>query len=410
MSSNIAIKVDQVSKCYRIYNKPHERLLQMIHRGRKQFGREFWALQDISFEVKKGETVGIIGRNGSGKSTLLQIICGILNPTSGDVSTNGRIAALLELGSGFNPEFTGRENVYLNATVLGLSREEIDSRYKDIVSFADIGNFIDQPVKTYSSGMFVRLAFSVAVYTNPSVLIIDEALSVGDIAFQNKCIEKIKELKNRGSSILFVSHDLSTMQFICDKVLWIKNGVVISIGHPVEICQQYSLEALPGNEKKNTPLVKALPPQYETGKAHFTSLRILNETGIETRLFYVGDILTFEFALKAESYIDAIVFAISIYRMDGDWFIGQTSREKEVFWTNVEKDQILLGAVTFPELCLAPGEYQVAFGAYSTDHQICYAITELCLPFSVKAFYQTWGKFIHPCHWYPLKSEKELVK
>ena len=195
MSSEIAIKVENLSKCYHIYDQPRDRLKQMIlprmqraiGMQPRQYFREFWALKDVSFEVKKGETVGIIGRNGSGKSTLLQMVCGTLNPTSGSIQTSGRIAALLELGSGFNPEFTGRENVYLNGAVLGLSRDEIDVRFDEIAAFAEIGEFIDQPVKTYSSGMMVRLAFAVAINVDPQILVVDEALSVGDELFQRKC-------------------------------------------------------------------------------------------------------------------------------------------------------------------------------------------------------------------------------
>ncbi|MDZ4098100.1 MAG: ABC transporter ATP-binding protein, partial [Methylophilaceae bacterium] len=193
--TNIAIKVENLSKCYQIYDNPRDRLKQFVAprlqrltwQTPKQYFREFWALKDVSFEVKKGETVGIIGRNGSGKSTLLQMICGTLNPTSGSIQTSGRSAALLELGSGFNPEFTGRENVYMNAAVLGLTQDEIDKRYDDIVAFADIGEFINQPVKTYSSGMVVRLAFAVQSQIDPDILIVDEALSVGDAKFQAKC-------------------------------------------------------------------------------------------------------------------------------------------------------------------------------------------------------------------------------
>ena len=204
MSSEIAIKVENLSKCYHIYDQPRDRLKQMIlprlqraaGAASKQYFREFWALKDVSFEVKKGETVGIIGRNGSGKSTLLQMICGTLNPTSGSVQTHGRIAALLELGAGFNPEFTGRENVYLNAAVLGLGYEEIEARFDQIAAFADIGDFIEQPVKTYSSGMMVRLAFAVAIHADPEILIVDEALSVGDAYFQAKCAHRIRSIIN----------------------------------------------------------------------------------------------------------------------------------------------------------------------------------------------------------------------
>lgn len=249
MSSDFAIKVENLSKGYQIYDQPHDRLLQMLTRGRKQFYREFWALRDVSFEVKKGETVGIIGRNGSGKSTLLQMICGTLNSTSGTIQTNGRIAALLELGSGFNPEFTGRENVYLNASVLGLSNKEIDERFDEIIAFADIGDFIEQPIKTYSSGMAVRLAFAVIAHVDADILVIDEALSVGDAFFTQKCMRFLRKFMKTGT-IIFVSHDTGAVVNLCNKAILLNQGKVIEIGSPKEICEYY-LEEL-SEIKKNT--------------------------------------------------------------------------------------------------------------------------------------------------------------
>jgi len=234
-----AISVENLCKCYQIYEKPRDRLLQMLARGRRQYFREFWALNDISFEVEKGETVGIVGRNGSGKSTLLQLICGTLNPTRGGIQTSGRIAALLELGSGFNPEFTGRENVYMNAAVLGLSRDEVDDRFDDIAKFADIGDFLDQPVKTYSSGMQVRLAFSVAINVEPEILIVDEALSVGDELFQRKCFSRIEAIRNNGATILFVSHAGGTIVELCDRALLMDAGELLAIGQPKQIVGRY---------------------------------------------------------------------------------------------------------------------------------------------------------------------------
>ncbi|AHF08077.1 ABC transporter ATP-binding protein [Desulfitobacterium metallireducens] len=248
MSSNdVAIRINNLSKCYSIYDRPQDRLKQsimprlkrLIGRESHNYYHEFWALQDISFEVKKGETVGIIGRNGSGKSTLLQIICGTLTPTSGTVETNGRVAALLELGSGFNPEFTGRENVYLNGAVLGLSKEEIDTRFDDIASFADIGEFIDQPVKMYSSGMYVRLAFAVAINVDPDILIVDEALSVGDELFQRKCFSRIEAIRNNGSTILFVSHSGSTIVELCNSAILLDAGEKLATGSPKQIVGRY---------------------------------------------------------------------------------------------------------------------------------------------------------------------------
>ena len=248
MSSNdIAIRVSNLSKCYQIYDTPRDRLKQFVMprirrvagKQQKQYFREFWALKDVSFEIKKGETVGIIGRNGSGKSTLLQMICGTLTPTSGSIQTKGRIAALLELGSGFNPEFTGRENVYMNAAVLGLSKDEIDARFDYIAAFADIGQFLEQPVKTYSSGMVVRLAFAVAINVDPEILIVDEALSVGDELFQRKCFSRIEAIKNNGATILFVSHSGGTIVELCDRAVLMDSGDKLAVGVPKQIVGRY---------------------------------------------------------------------------------------------------------------------------------------------------------------------------
>ncbi len=250
MSSEIAIKVENLSKCYQIYDQPHDRLKQMIlpriqqlvSQSPRQYCREFWALKDISFDIKKGETVGIIGRNGSGKSTLLQIITGTLAPTTGSVKTHGRISALLELGSGFNPEFTGRENVYLNCALLGLGRADVDERFDLIASFADIGEFIDSPVKHYSSGMFARLAFSVAIHVDPEILIVDEILAVGDSAFQRRCLQKFYDIRSQGCSILFVSHDAYQIKTICQRALYLKNGRPVAFGRADLVVDQYTID------------------------------------------------------------------------------------------------------------------------------------------------------------------------
>ena len=242
MSSDVAIRVCDLSKCYQIYDKPQDRLKQSLWRGRKRFYREFWALKDVSFEIKKGETVGIIGRNGSGKSTLLQMIAGTLTPTTGSVAVNGRIAALLELGSGFNPDFTGRENVYMNGAILGLSREEIDARFDAIAAFADIGDFIEQPVKIYSSGMLVRLAFSVSVNVEPEILIVDEALAVGDMGFQMKCLERLEQLTQSGITLLFVSHDIGAIKAFCDKAIYLVDGAAKAIGGASDMVELYLLD------------------------------------------------------------------------------------------------------------------------------------------------------------------------
>lgn len=244
--SDIAIRVQNLSKCYQIYDAPRDRLKQfvaprlqrLLRQPPKQYYREFWALRDVSFEVKKGETVGIIGRNGSGKSTLLQLICGTLAPTGGSIETQGRIAALLELGSGFNPEFTGRENVYMNASILGLSEAEIDTKYDDILAFADIGEFIDQPVKQYSSGMYVRLAFAVIANVNADILVIDEALAVGDIFFTQKCMRFLRDFRTSGT-IIFVTHDPGAVVNLCNQAAWLDRGELQALGSAQSVCEKY---------------------------------------------------------------------------------------------------------------------------------------------------------------------------
>lgn len=234
-----AIRVAGVSKCYEIYEKPIDRLKQTLLRGRRRYYREFWALRDISFEVGVGEGVGIVGRNGSGKSTLLQVIAGTLRPTEGEVHVRGRVAALLELGSGFNPEFTGRENVFLNGAILGLSQREIEQRFDEIASFADIGEFLERPVKTYSTGMVVRLAFAVQVQLSPDVLIVDEALAVGDALFQKRCFQKMEELRSRGVTLLFVSHDAESVRTLTSRAVLLEEGRSRAIGSSAEVLLEY---------------------------------------------------------------------------------------------------------------------------------------------------------------------------
>lgn len=256
MSSDIAIKVDNLGKCYQIFEQPRDRLKQfimprlqrLVGLSPKRYYREFWALKDISFEIKRGETVGIIGRNGSGKSTLLQMICGTLNPSAGYIQANGRIAALLELGSGFNPEFSGRENVYLNASVLGLSKEEIDARFEEIVAFADIKEFIEQPVKTYSSGMMLRLAFAVIAHVNADILIVDEALAVGDAFFTQKCMRFLRNFMKTGT-VLFVSHDTAAVVNLCDRAMMLDRGVLVMEGGAKAVAERYLAALYEANQE-----------------------------------------------------------------------------------------------------------------------------------------------------------------
>lgn len=233
------IELAGLAKCYPIYARPLDRLKEMLVRGRRRYHQEFWALDDVSVTIGRGETVGVIGANGSGKSTLLQLVAGVLAPTRGTVTVNGRVAALLELGAGFDPEFSGRDNVYMGGAIMGISRHEMDARFDAIVAFAELGEFIDQPVKTYSSGMYVRLAFALAINVDPEVLLVDEALSVGDAVFQHRCMHKIRELQARGVTILFVSHDTGTVKSICTRAVWLEGGRLVEVGTPEAVVNHY---------------------------------------------------------------------------------------------------------------------------------------------------------------------------
>lgn len=262
MSSELAVRVRNVGKCFHIYDKPQHRLRQLVGATKRQLYREFWAVRDVSLDVRKGETIGIVGCNGSGKSTLLQVICGTLAPTAGQVDTKGRLAALLELGAGFNPEFSGRENVYMNAAIMGLSRGETDAKFDEIAEFADIGDFIDQPVKTYSSGMYVRLAFAVQACIDPDILVVDEALAVGDERFQRKCFARMEKLKSNGTSILFVSHSAQNILDWCDRAILMHKGEAIYSDSPVNTIQAYQ------------KLIYAPPDQQEAALAQVKAFRL----------------------------------------------------------------------------------------------------------------------------------------
>lgn len=231
------IEINNLSKVYKLYNKNLDRIKETF--SKRKYHKEYYALRNISFSVKKGETVGIIGKNGAGKSTILKIITGVLKPTSGEIKVNGKIAALLELGAGFNPEFTGIENIYLNGRIMGFSKSEMDEKLQSIIDFADIGDFINQPIKIYSSGMFARLAFSVAISVEPEILIVDEALSVGDMQFQEKSITKMKEIRDKGTTIIYVSHSLASVRNFCERAIWFKNGEIVEDGDSAIICEKY---------------------------------------------------------------------------------------------------------------------------------------------------------------------------
>jgi lipopolysaccharide transport system ATP-binding protein len=296
MSSEVLISAQGLSKCFAIYERPHHRLAELL--GGAPRAREYWALKNVDLELCRGETVGIVGRNGSGKSTLLQILCGTLAPTSGKVEVRGRVAALLELGAGFNPEFSGRENVYLNASLMGLDRRETDEHLPAILAFADIGEFIDQPVRTYSSGMFVRLAFAVAVAVQPDILVVDEALAVGDEAFQRKCYARIEQMKAAGAAVLFVSHSAGSILQLCDRALLLDGGAKVLEGHPKPVVAHYQR------------LIYASPTQRADVLDDLMALggRVQDEATPNDELLGDGVPLTI---LRAEEYLDPDMMSIS---------------------------------------------------------------------------------------------------
>lgn len=339
MSSEFAIRARNIGKCFQIYERPNDRLIQglysmaarmcpveklrvVLQKRAQACARQYWALHDINFELKKGETIGIIGRNGSGKSTLLQILCGILNPTIGEVEINGRIAALLELGSGFNPEYSGRENIYMNGQLLGLTKQEVDERLDSIIAFADIGDFIEQAVKTYSSGMFVRLAFAVIAHVDADILVIDEALAVGDAFFTQKCMRFLRGFMEKGS-ILFVSHDTAAVKSICQRALWLEKGKLQAIGTAKEVSESY-LQAFYESMQGTTPKIKmrlptlAVNPVLERKDAR---LEWINKSNLR------NDIQVFEFDQNAKNFgsKDAQITHVELVNQDGTpltWVVG----------------------------------------------------------------------------------------
>lgn len=296
------IDVKDVSKIYKLYDNPKQRFWEAIHPFHKQYGRPFYALNHVSFEVGKGETVGIIGTNGSGKSTMLKIITGVIRETEGSVEVNGKVSALLELGAGFDPDYTGVENIYMNGSVMGYSKEEMDKKKDEILEFADIGDFVYQPVKTYSSGMLVRLAFALAINVEPEILIIDEALAVGDAFFQAKCFNKLEEIKSSGTTILFVSHDIISVKKLCSRAIWLEKGIIREIGEAKEVCEKYLSMQIEEQNREKQELVKQLKLDNITEetvqakeKCSFKRVDLSNAAGVsgtkdgEILSFYIRD-------------------------------------------------------------------------------------------------------------------------
>lgn len=381
--SDIAISVNSLTKVYKLYNKPIDRLKETLSISKKRLSRDHYALNDINFEIKKGETVGIIGTNGSGKSTILKIITGVLNPTYGSVDIDGRISALLELGAGFNPEYSGIENVYLNGMMIGFSREEIDEKLDDILAFADIGDFVYQPVKTYSSGMFVRLAFAVAINIDPEILIVDEALSVGDVFFQAKCYNKFEEFKKMGKTILIVSHDLGSITKYCDKVILLNNGVLLKEGEPKEIVDLYkkilvngqdtntdeSTTAIEANKKvcdsinsyKNYMNVNDNIQDYGDGGAIIYDYGIIDNEGNITNTLVKGKKFKIVMKVRFNRKISNPIFAFTIKDIKGTDISGTNTMYEKVD-TGIVTEGDMIEIHFSQNLMLQGGEYLLSLG------------------------------------------------
>lgn len=320
--SDIAIKVENISKVYKLYDKPVDRLKESMSISKKTYHKKHYALNNISFEVQRGETIGIIGTNGSGKSTLLKIITGVLTPSSGKVTVNGKISALLELGAGFNPEYTGIENIYLNGTMMGFSKEQIENRVDKILDFADIGDFISQPVKTYSSGMFTRLAFAVAINVDPDILIVDEVLAVGDLEFQLKCMEKFNEFRNNGKTILYVSHDINSVKRYCNSCIWIQNGKIEAIGNTDVVTDRY-LDFLKGDKHKNEDI--STPANgFEIGQ--IKEINILDDFNNEKEIINYNEKIIIKVEYELFKSIDNPVIGIAIRSIDNKYICGLNTK------------------------------------------------------------------------------------
>ena len=381
-----AIRVEAVSKQYRIYNRPADRLKETITRGRWKAHREFWALKDISFEVEAGTTTGIIGPNGSGKSTLLQIITGTLEPTHGSVWLEGRVAALLELGAGFNPEFTGIENIFMNTALMGLSRSETESLLPEIASFAEIGDFIYQPLKTYSSGMYIRLAFAAAIAVSPQILIIDEALAVGDAVFQHRCTRRIKQMQENGTTILFVSHDPGAIRALCTRAILLTGGRMEADGPPPEVLNRYqkiimaretayaALDQGAPEDVTDTPELAAADftdaPSYTfrhgNRDAEIIKVELLDSSRRKVQLVETGEQLFLRMYVVFHKAVEEPVFGFLIRNKHGIHLYGTNTDIQHAGIGPVEPGDVVEANFSF-NCWLAPDNYSIAIAAHSVD-------------------------------------------
>lgn len=367
------IAVNNIEKIFCLYKKPSDRLKEIIFR--KQFHREFYALRDVSFHVAEGETLGIIGGNGAGKSTLLKILTGVLMPDGGSYCVNGRITGLLELGTGFNPEFTGIQNIHMNAAYLGLSKREIDDRRDDIVAFSELGDFISEPIKTYSSGMIMRLAFSTAIHADPQCFVVDEALAVGDAYFQQKCMQRLKAFRSRGGSIVFVSHDMNAVKVLCDWAVLLDKGMILEIGDPEKIINTYNfLLAKKGAAQEiNTSGHAGNSSAYGNHKARIENVELRNSKGIQTNLFMSGEQCTMEITVRAEKPVEELTIGILIRdRFGQDIFGTNTFHLNHPLSLAVGEEKKIW--CRFDEFNIGPGKYTLTVALHSLDVHIydCY--------------------------------------
>lgn len=389
------IEVRDLSKVYHLYNKPSDRIRETFSIRKKKYSKEHYALKNINLKINKGESIGIVGTNGSGKSTLLKLVTGVVTPTTGTIKTDGKIAALLELGAGFNPEYTGIENIYLNGTMMGYTEDEMKKRVPDIIEFADIGEFINQPVKAYSSGMFARLAFAVSINVEPDILIVDEALSVGDTRFQVKCIDKMRELQESGTTILFVTHAIEQIKRFCTRAIWIKNGELIEDGEASQVVDLYDNFMKYGEkkiEKVNNEEEFRLPDNSDY-------LAVIQKVSINKNMFKTFEKLEVEVTYDVyDKNMEDLQVGVAFYSLD---------RKIYVFGPNTNLDKISVPQkqgrhvvkYIVPELMLMGGDYTVDVGIFNSGGIVNLDYKNNCEGFSVANEYFSEGMFYLKHEW-----------
>ncbi len=378
------IRFENVSKKFNLHHeraRSFQELALSLFRRDNGSREEFWALRDVGFAVEQGETVGLIGPNGAGKSTALKLISRIIEPTSGRIEVNGRVGALLELGAGFHPDLSGRENVYLNGSILGLSRAQIRSRMDDIVAFAELERFIDVPVKHYSSGMYVRLGFSVAVHTDPEILLVDEVLAVGDASFQRKCLERIDEMRSEGVTILFVSHSSEKVRAICSRALWLDDGQLVADGSAEAVVARYLTHTWDSEEGKLKPRRGQDSRRWGSGEVQIVGVRLLDGDGREKQQFRVGESLTVEISYRAEKRVERPVFGLAVHKSDGTHITGPNTQFAGYEIPQVEGEGIIRYAVR--SLPLLEGSYSVSVAAHNWQDTKTFDYHDQLYPFRV---------------------------